>query len=105
MCGADNSNITVLGAVLVEIKCRESPLLSKQVVYVCEGVAGALLSLKACMDLGLVGQDFPNPASVKLCDLVDDQKKHVTANVLAELNHPHYLTPCRLHQQLLMFQN
>ena len=27
------------------------------------------------MDLGLVGQDFPNPTAVKSCDLVDDQKK------------------------------
>ena len=45
VCGADNSSIKVLGAALVEFKCRESPLTSKQVVYVCEGVAGALLSL------------------------------------------------------------
>ena len=28
VCGADNSNIKVLGAVLVEFKCRDSPLLS-----------------------------------------------------------------------------
>ena len=38
VCGADNSDITVLGAVLVEFKCKDLPLTSKQVVYVCDGV-------------------------------------------------------------------
>ena len=34
VCGADNSNIKVLGAALVEFKCKGSPRLSKQVVYI-----------------------------------------------------------------------
>ena len=75
VCGADNSSIKVLGAVLVEFKCRESPLLSKQVVYVCEGVAGALLSLEACIDLGLVNANFPQPSSVKSCDAVKQKNE------------------------------
>ena len=66
-CGADSSTIKVLGAILVELKCKGSPLLSKQVVYVCEGVAGALLSLEACTDLGLVSENFPHPPSIKVC--------------------------------------
>ena len=75
ICGADNSDINVLGAALVELKCKESPLLSKQVVYVCEGVAGALLSLEACIDLGLVEGKFPHPATVRTCDAVKQQTK------------------------------
>ena len=61
VCGADNSDIKVIGAVLVEFKCKVVPKTSKQVVYVCEGVAGALLSLEACVDLGLVADNFPTP--------------------------------------------
>ena len=88
VCGADNTNITVLGAVLVEFKCRQSPLLSKQVVYVCEGVAGALLSLEACMDLGLVGQEFPKPAAVKSCEVVEEQQKTCGCNCPAREDSP-----------------
>ena len=68
VCGADSSSIKVLGAVLVEMKCRDSPLVSKQVVYICEGVSGALLSLEACIDLGLVSEKFPHPPSVNVCE-------------------------------------
>ena len=73
VCGADSSNINVLGAVLVEFKCKQSPLTSKQVVYVCEEVAGALLSLEACVDLGLVAESFPNPLEASSCEAVKQQ--------------------------------
>ena len=59
VCGADNASIKVLGAVLIEFYCKATRLKSKQVVYVCDGVAGALLSLEACIDLGMVCEDFP----------------------------------------------
>ena len=62
VCGADSTDIKVLGAVLVELKCKGASATSKQVVYICEGVAGALLSLEACVDLGLVAENFPYPA-------------------------------------------
>ena len=60
VCGANSANISVLGAVLVEFACKSTPLRSKQVVYICEGVKGALLSLEACIDLGLVDEEFPH---------------------------------------------
>jgi hypothetical protein len=72
VCGADSSDIKVLGAVLVEFKCKDLSPTSKQVVYVCEGVAGALLSLEACIDLGLVAESFPYPSQASSCDAVKD---------------------------------
>ena len=59
VCGADHANITVLGVVLVEFAGKNTELKSKQVVYICDGVAGALLSLESCIDLGLVDDNFP----------------------------------------------
>ena len=59
--GANNSSIKVLGALLVEFSLGQGNKqpgqvqpTSKQIVYICEGVVGALLSLEACIDLGLV---------------------------------------------------
>ena len=46
--GANASSINVLGAILVEFRNRLNDNISKQVVYICEGVSGALLSLEAC---------------------------------------------------------
>ena len=67
VCGANNSSIQVLGALLVEFSLsplnhepRPSQPTSKQIVYICEGVVGALLSLEACIDLGLVQEQFPH---------------------------------------------
>ena len=38
---------------------------TKQIMYICEGVASPILSLEACEDLGLVGNKFPSgPCSV-----------------------------------------
>ena len=61
VCGANNSSIRVLGALLIEFSTGPnlSDLTTKQIVYICDGDAGALLSLKACTDLGLVREDFP----------------------------------------------
>ena len=73
VCGADSTDIKVLGAVLVEFKCKDSPLTSKQVMYICEGVAGALLSLNACIDLGLVPENFPKPGHNSACQSVNQQ--------------------------------
>ena len=58
--GANNARIKVLGAMLIEFRSRSSKNTSKQVVYVCDGVVGALLSLEACIDLGLVHEKFPH---------------------------------------------
>ena len=59
--GADNSSIKVLGALLVELSrgSRPSDSTTKQIMYICEGVFGSLLSLEACVDLGLVEEQFP----------------------------------------------
>ena len=59
--GANNSNIKVLGALLVELSrgSSQGDLTTKQIIYICEGVVGALLSFEACVDLGLVRDDFP----------------------------------------------
>ena len=61
MCvrGAGNQKIEVLGVLLVSLSQPGSSSHSKQMVYICEGVTGPLLSLEACQDLGLVDQDFP----------------------------------------------
>ena len=48
--------------------------MSKQVVYICEGVTGALLSLEACIDLGLVSTNFPQPFQTSSCESVVDHK-------------------------------
>ena len=61
VCSASNANIDVLGALLIEFSKGsniEDPT-TKQIVYICKGVTGVLLSLEACIDLGLVKDDFP----------------------------------------------
>ena len=65
LCGANNSSIKVLGALLIEFSRGPAAqnLSSKQIVYICDGVVGALLSLEACVDLGLVQEEFPNTAA------------------------------------------
>ena len=74
VCGANNSSIRVLGALLVEFSHKQPTTpgvtlpTSKQIVYVCEGVVGALLSLEACLDLGLVEEQFPHAAVVRPCE-------------------------------------
>ena len=42
-------------------------------MYICEGVAGALLSLDACIDLGLVPENFPKPGHNSACQSVNQQ--------------------------------
>ena len=61
VCGANNSSIKVLGALLIEFSRGPgyNEPRTKQIVYICEGVVGALLSLEACMDLKLVNESFP----------------------------------------------
>ena len=44
--GANSVSIRVLGAMLVEFNRKESKHTSKQVVYVCEGVSGALRNME-----------------------------------------------------------
>ena len=75
VCGADNANIKVLGALLVEFAYKNTALKSKQVVYICDGVGGALLSLEACIDLGLVSDNFPNNAVGGECHAAQTGKK------------------------------
>ena len=72
--GADNVNIKVLGAILVEFSLRNGSSKSKQIVYVCEGVAGALLSLEACIDLQLVSEKFPEPTAAQQCSAAQQKK-------------------------------
>ena len=61
VCSANNANINVLGALLVEFSLgpENENSISKQIVYICDGVTGVLLSLEACVDLGLVKDSFP----------------------------------------------
>ena len=59
---ANNADINVLGALLVEFSLgnkKADDYFSKQIVYICEGVNGVLLSLEACVDLGLIQDSFP----------------------------------------------
>ena len=59
---ASNASIEVIGGLLIEFSTGENAKdpRTKQVVYICEGVTGVLLSLEACIDLGLVRNNFPN---------------------------------------------
>ena len=74
VCGADNANIVVLGALLVEFSIKNSSMISKQVIYICEGVSGGLLSLEACIDLGLVDEQFPNLHAKEGCSAAHQAK-------------------------------
>ena len=60
---ADDSKIAVLGSVLVSLTCDKSGMSTQQVIYICKGTSGALLSLEACVALGLVPRNFPSPGS------------------------------------------
>ena len=53
VCSASNTNIHVIGALLVEFSrgTNKSDRTTKQIVYMCEGVRGVLLSFEACVDL------------------------------------------------------
>ena len=55
VCGANSSSIKILGALMIDFSQgpKATDLTSNQIVYICDGVAGALLSLEACIDLGL----------------------------------------------------
>ena len=61
VCGANNDSIKVIGALLIEFSSGPSAndSTTKQIVYICEGVSGVLLSLEACVELGLVNDNFP----------------------------------------------
>ena len=61
--GAGGKSIPVLGAMIVHLS--QPGAFTKQIMYVCDGVASPILSLEACEDLGLVGDRFPGgPSSV-----------------------------------------
>ena len=47
---ADNSGIKVMGVALVRLSTEEASTL--ELVYICRGTKGCLLSLEACMALG-----------------------------------------------------
>ena len=56
---ADNSPITVMGAVLVDIMVGTSR--TREMIYICRGTAGCLLSLNGCINLGIIPGSFPTP--------------------------------------------
>ena len=62
--GADNSDIDLLGAVPVIITDSRTGQETRQILYICSK-ASLLLSLEACIDLGLVSPDFPSPQPVQ----------------------------------------
>ena len=55
VCGANNSSIRVLGALLIEFSREQSNpnLVSKQIVYICDGVVGPYLVWKHAQILDL----------------------------------------------------
>ena len=59
---ADGSPISVKGSVLVEVS--GAGCTTREQVYICGGTKGCLLSLEACMALGIVPTTFPTPGSV-----------------------------------------
>ena len=58
---ADGSFITVVGTVLVSIE--GAGVATKEQVYICKGTRRCLLSLEACIALGIVPDTFPAPGS------------------------------------------
>jgi hypothetical protein len=60
---AEDSKIAVFGSALVTLTCNKSGMSIQQVTYICKGTSKALLSLEACVALGLVPRNFPLPGS------------------------------------------
>ena len=50
----------------MKLACNKSKLSCKQIVYICKGTNGALLSLEACVALWIVPKNFPSPGSAGL---------------------------------------
>ena len=55
--GVNRRRLTVLGALIVNIKCLSGE--TKEVMYVCEDVRGMCLSLTALKNLNIVNKEFP----------------------------------------------
>ena len=55
---ADGSQMKVLRVVFVSVGAMGN--LTKEMVYVCRGTRGCLLSLNVCVNLGIVPESFPS---------------------------------------------
>ena len=84
---ADGSKIGVFGSVLVELENAEYK--TKEQVYICpcRGTRGCLLSLEACIALGLVSESFLEPMPLskvmqgELRSDTDERKTKTTGSV------------------------
>ena len=63
---ADNSGLGLLGGILVNIsgQCEDGTVITtRQLCYIAEGIDCLFLSRQACMELGIIGEDFPSIGS------------------------------------------
>ena len=68
---ANNRTIPILGGIFLDLELNGKS--SKQLAYVTNEVLGLFLSQKACRDLCIVDDNFPN--QVAKCTAVDDENK------------------------------
>eukprot|EP00095_Tigriopus_kingsejongensis_P001494 maker-scaffold124_size330879-snap-gene-2.9 protein:Tk01494 transcript:maker-scaffold124_size330879-snap-gene-2.9-mRNA-1 annotation:"hypothetical protein DAPPUDRAFT_119457" len=66
---ADVSPLHVLGTILVSLHLEDRTLVNSP-IHVCEGVKRFLLGIDACVDLGILPVDFPNPLPIPTPPLV-----------------------------------
>ena len=84
MSAANKSNINVLGAVIVRFSGqnkRGKTVESRQLVYITDSTDKVYLSREACVDLGLIQQDFPllGGNTVNQGNVVNEQAVHALA--------------------------
>lgn len=69
MTAANGNNIELLGAALVKLTRKDNPnRSSRQMVYITASARKQFLSLEACMDLGIIPNNFPNTS----CNMVKE---------------------------------
>ena len=68
---ANNRTIPLLGGIFLDLELNGQS--SKQLAYVTNEVHCLFLSQKACRDLSIVGDQFPN--QVAKCTAIDDENE------------------------------
>ena len=74
MHAANNSDIKILGAILVKIAEPQGRRSSRQMVYITDHVSNLFLSRETCTDLGIIPTGFPTT----LCSSTANQPAAIT---------------------------
>jgi len=71
---ADSSSINVLGALVVNFACKATKRKSTDILYICKGTRTSLLSLEACVSLGLIDESFVEPEEKTVSPVVENSE-------------------------------